>query len=388
MLSDLLRRYPLFAVLKLRHLESWLATAQELPFEAGETILQEGTPGTWAYLIREGRVRVWRQSRKQPGQERTLGTLVAGELFGEYALLSPGMNKASCRAAVPCRLLRLPLATLQTVLLTYPRIGVNLKNWLRLHMLVHHLRGRSFLGFMAGPSSLKLLDHLQSVTVGQLQTLQTTGLSADRWFFIESGQVSLHAPENEPPVPSRDLGPGDFFGEQAFLDGNLPLAVALEETRCLALPRAIFEPTLEKPSFQTIGSNVAISELLWVGQRDEADCGVAALAMMARVHGKELDVAQLRQQLPVSEKGLSLMDLQRAAVDLSFRSQAIRIQPNYLDQVAWPAIALMKGGHYVVVFEVNPLEVVVGDPATGLVRLGFDRFAQTFSGKLLLVQRA
>ena len=69
------------------------------------TIFQENTPGAWVYLVVSGRVRIVRQLG---AREITLGMLQPGDLFGEYALLPPGHNTATCRSAAPSRLLRLP----------------------------------------------------------------------------------------------------------------------------------------------------------------------------------------------------------------------------------------------------------------------------------------
>ena len=52
--------------------------------------------------------------------------LLPGDVFGEYALLAPGNNTATCRTAAPSRLLRLPLAPLQGALQGLPPVWNNL----------------------------------------------------------------------------------------------------------------------------------------------------------------------------------------------------------------------------------------------------------------------
>src|SRR5204863_4750801 len=102
-----------------------------------------------------------------------------GDLFGEYALLPPGRNTATCRTAAPSRLLRLPLAPLRTALQAHKPVWKNLKNWLRLHTLLHFCRERAFLGFMSAESGLKLLDRLKPATFPEGQTIQANGLAED-----------------------------------------------------------------------------------------------------------------------------------------------------------------------------------------------------------------
>src|SRR5262245_22780432 len=149
--------YPLFRLLSRQQLDDWLAAGQEIDYAAGETIFQENSPGAWVYLVRAGRVRILRQSGPR---EITLGTLLPGDVFGEYALLPPGRNTATCRTSTPARLLCLPLAPLRSAVQSMTPVWKNLKNWLRLHTLLHFWRERAFLGFMSAESSLKFLDRL------------------------------------------------------------------------------------------------------------------------------------------------------------------------------------------------------------------------------------
>jgi ABC-type bacteriocin/lantibiotic exporter with double-glycine peptidase domain len=122
----------------------------------------------------------------------------------------------------------------------------------------------------------------------------------------------------------------------------------------------------------------------WIGQQQLADCGLAALAMVARCHGLDVSVESLRQRLVVGETGASLRELQQAALGLGLGCLAVRVSREQLRQVALPAIAHYQSGHYVVLYEYGVNGVVIGDPAAGIVRLSHDLFAQTCSGNLLL----
>src|SRR5262249_1719249 len=96
-LRDLICRYPLFAALGPAALDAWLPSAEELVVGLGETLFQTGTAGEHAYLVQEGRVRVLRPTKS--GREVPLGSYRFGDVFGEYALLPPGKNTATCRSA-------------------------------------------------------------------------------------------------------------------------------------------------------------------------------------------------------------------------------------------------------------------------------------------------
>jgi CRP-like cAMP-binding protein len=382
MARDLLRRYPLFALLDSRHLDGWLAAGQELTFTTGETIFQEGTPGAWAYLVLDGRVRIVRSANTR--SDVSLGVVGPGEVFGDYALLPPHHNTATCRASEKTRLLRLPLALLRSFLANYDDLQANLKRWLRLHALLNHLRWRAFLGFMSAPSALKYLDRLQTHTFRALRTIQAHGLADDRWYFIEQGNVTLY-PANEPMM---ELGPGDWFGERALAGWQgLPEAVALTETQCLCLPRAAFEsqPGVDHdPSQQPIRPlSIRPSTYPWVGQQAEADCGVAALAMVAQHYKRDVPLEELRQCVRVRGKGLNLLELQRLARRVKLTGQAVRGAPKPLADVTLPAIAHYTDGHYVVLFERSPCRLVIGDPATSILTLSEADFRQHWSGVFL-----
>jgi subfamily B ATP-binding cassette protein HlyB/CyaB len=387
-----LRRYCLFNLLPSPQLATWLAASQVADFATGETIFQEGSLGQWAYLVLEGKVRVLKRSPSQ--RDVSLGSYQPGELLGEYALLPPHQNTATCRAITRARLLRLPLAPLHSWLTASPLLAANLKNLLRLHGLLAHLRERAFLGFISGPSALKFLPHLKPVVSPPVRTIQADGLSADRWYFIQSGQVLL-SPSGSDSGEERQLGSGDCFGEKALLgQEGLPVAVALAPTQCLCLTRAHFDssnPAAQAgtPSlYQTILARLTPDQqrYLWIGQREESDCGIASLAMLVRFHGLDIPLERVRAEVRIGADGATLRELQRAGTQLGLRCRAVQIELRQLAQVELPAIAHLKTRHYVVLYDIEGATAVVGDPDTGIVRLSLMAFLASCSLSLLLVR--
>ena len=279
------------------------------------------------------------------------------------------------------------------MLAALPDVAANLKNWLRLHGLLGYLREQAFLGFMSAPGALTYLDLVQPATFDALRTVQAEGLGDDRWYFLQSGEVCLHPAEGDTTLGPRELGPGACFGEQALRawGGRVPTAVTLSSMRCLCLPRdrfAGFDPT--RVSGQQSRKEFHLTQgrkaYVWIGQQEEADCGLAALAMVGQFHGLKVSVNHLRQSLVIPESGVSLLELQRLALGLGLGCLPVRVSNPQLDQVAIPAIAHYRGGHYVVLYEVGANGVVVGDPAAGIVRLSQELFVQRWSGNLLLIR--
>ncbi len=64
-------------------------------FQAETVIIEEGSPGSRAYIIETGNVVVWRDVG---GERRTLGVIGEGGIFGEMALIDNQPRMASVSA--------------------------------------------------------------------------------------------------------------------------------------------------------------------------------------------------------------------------------------------------------------------------------------------------
>jgi CRP-like cAMP-binding protein len=307
--------------------------------------------------------------------------LQPGDLFGEYALLPPGDNTATCRTAAPSRLLRLPLAPLRAALYAQKPVWKNLKNWLRLHTLLHFCRGRAFLGFMTAESGLRLLDRLKPMTLPEGQTIQANGLAEDFWYLIEQGTVQLEG--------DRELGPGATFGERGLAGaGEVPAAVALTDVHCQVLTRHDIDPSAP---IRSLGGQSYVprhrarpAAHVWVPQLEESDCGLASLVMVGLRLEVQVSVDQLRQKMAPGPQGLSLQQLCDLAQQVGLPCRAGRVSVDRLGQVKLPAIAHLSGGHYVVLHELTETDVVIGDPASGIVTWNMAFLAQCYTGLLVL----
>lgn len=93
------------------------------PFEAGDVIFREGEPGTEAYLLEEGRVRLIKKVR---GAERSLMVLKAGDLFGESALLGGAARSSTAIALSRGVALALDQGTLQNLVERNPAVALRI----------------------------------------------------------------------------------------------------------------------------------------------------------------------------------------------------------------------------------------------------------------------
>jgi len=96
----LLAAVPLFSDLSSRHLKRLADLAEEVRFNAGDPIVQEGQPGGTFYVILEGEAKVTRKGRK-------LNELYPGDFFGEVSLLDGGPRTATVTAETPIAAIRL-----------------------------------------------------------------------------------------------------------------------------------------------------------------------------------------------------------------------------------------------------------------------------------------
>jgi CRP-like cAMP-binding protein len=102
---DTLRAIPLFSHVADADLEQIASHLIERRYPRNTTIVEEGLPGDYMYIIREGRVKVTKLS--DDGREKILEFLDTGSFVGEMALLERAPRSASVKALSPVKLLAL-----------------------------------------------------------------------------------------------------------------------------------------------------------------------------------------------------------------------------------------------------------------------------------------
>ncbi len=123
--SELLRKVPFFADTPEDEFELLAAKLRPRTAPAGEAVIRQGETGDSLFLVARGVIRV---SRKDEGQRRDLATLLAGDFFGEMALLHSGDRRtATCRAVTPCALYELRKSDLDSVREHCPLIQIELE---------------------------------------------------------------------------------------------------------------------------------------------------------------------------------------------------------------------------------------------------------------------
>ena len=103
---------------------------------AGQVIIRQGEPGDYMYFIAHGVVRV---TRAEHGESRDLATMMAGEFFGEAALLGERQPRnATVTAVTPCTLYRLHRNDLRVAIAMQPAIRKVLEEESRKRSAIHY----------------------------------------------------------------------------------------------------------------------------------------------------------------------------------------------------------------------------------------------------------
>jgi ATP-binding cassette subfamily B protein len=94
----------------------------------------------------------------------------------------------------------------------------------------------------------------------------------------------------------------------------------------------------------------------------------------------------LRDTANVGRSGASLRGLTAAAESIGFTTRPVKASLDKLAQQPLPAIAHWEGRHYIVVYEITPKKVIIGDPAIGQLSLTHAEFKAGWTGNALLLQ--
>src|SRR5882672_2572080 len=93
--AELARFSKLFEVLDDASRKALLSLSKKVSFEKGAVICKEGDEGDTFFVVTAGKVKV---SGDNFGEAKDLGTLGAGQFFGEVALLSNQKRQATVTA--------------------------------------------------------------------------------------------------------------------------------------------------------------------------------------------------------------------------------------------------------------------------------------------------
>ncbi len=139
--AELLRKVPFFRLMLAADFAEITPLLKQHSWAENEAIVTQGEVGDALYLIARGVVRVERTDSTTEGREEkhALGTLLAGDFFGEQALLHDEPRSATCRAVTPCVLYQLQRADFNALRQRWPTIEAAMKDADRVRQACHPL---------------------------------------------------------------------------------------------------------------------------------------------------------------------------------------------------------------------------------------------------------
>ena len=121
---DILVRVDIFEGLSETYLTSLAGIAQHVRKDKGQTIFWAGDEGTGFYLVRSGRVKIFRSSFS--GKEHILHVFGFGEAFGEVAVFAGDNFPASAVTLEPSELLFFPRKEFLKLLAQEPELALQM----------------------------------------------------------------------------------------------------------------------------------------------------------------------------------------------------------------------------------------------------------------------
>ena len=117
--SELLKTVPLFSQLPAEEFGVIAGRMRPRTVNAGDLVVRQGDPGRTLFLVARGVVRVVKERR---GERESLATLMAGDFFGEMAIIRETERSATVEAVSNCLLYELDRDSLFRLFDRYPAI--------------------------------------------------------------------------------------------------------------------------------------------------------------------------------------------------------------------------------------------------------------------------
>lgn len=127
-----------------------------------------------------------------------------------------------------------------------------------------------------------------------------------------------------------------------------------------------------------------------VKQHDITDCGAACLATISKQYGLNLSISKIREVAGTDKQGTNAYGMIKAAEQLGFSAKGVKgNQEAFFTEFPLPAIAhvVVDGSllHYVVIHKITKKQIIIADPAKGIVKYSPEEFFKIWTGVLILL---
>lgn len=128
-----------------------------------------------------------------------------------------------------------------------------------------------------------------------------------------------------------------------------------------------------------------------IKQHDYKDCGCACLATICKTYGLKYPISKIREVAGTDKDGTSALGVIKAAEKLGFSAKGVKANKpeDIFSEIPIPAIAHVVIDntmlHYVVIHKISEKEIIVADPAKGIVKYKPIEFFNIWTGVLIIL---
>ena len=128
-----------------------------------------------------------------------------------------------------------------------------------------------------------------------------------------------------------------------------------------------------------------------IKQHDYKDCGCACLATICKTYGLKYPISKIREVAGTDKEGTSALGVIKAAEKLGFSAKGVKANKpeDIFGEIPLPAIAHIVIDntmlHYVVIHKISKKEIIVADPAKGIVKYKPSDFFNIWTGILIIL---
>ncbi len=128
-----------------------------------------------------------------------------------------------------------------------------------------------------------------------------------------------------------------------------------------------------------------------IKQHDRKDCGCACLATISKQYGLKIPISKIREVSGTDKQGTSAYGIIKAAEQLGFTAKGVKANKpeDIFSEFPLPAIAHVIIDksllHYVVIHKISKEEIIIADPAKGIVKYSPEEFFKIWTGVLILM---
>lgn len=237
-----------------------------MELKASQSIVEAGQKPTALFIVEAGTVHV--QGSEEGGD---FSELIAGDTFGEMALLTGKPYAHSAQAGTDAALWALPADEFEGLAQRHPEIRLALSKSLREPLASEdkvragdRLSSMPLFAGLSDDARWAVIDRmlLRHVPAGELVFAE--GTPGDALYLIDSGQVEIVSHGRRDGTVLATLGASEFFGEMALLTGR-PRSTAARtatHTNLWVLYRSDFDDLVNRHPSISLALSKALSERL------------------------------------------------------------------------------------------------------------------------------